>query len=75
MNRRREDVIYTSAAIMNRPKPKPKVESTPGSGTQTPKEDPKKKETKQENGDADNLGMDIEQEDGGGPKIEEMDVD
>lgn len=36
MNKRREDVQYTSASIMNRPKPRAKVE-TPG--TQTPKED------------------------------------
>ncbi|CAK9783188.1 putative heat shock protein [Cutaneotrichosporon oleaginosum] len=36
MNTRREDVQYTSASIMNRPKPRAKVE-TPG--TQTPKDD------------------------------------
>lgn len=36
MNKRREDVQYTSASIMNRPKPRTKVE-TPG--TQTPKEE------------------------------------
>ncbi|GMK56531.1 hypothetical protein CspeluHIS016_0303710 [Cutaneotrichosporon spelunceum] len=36
MDKRREDVQYTSASIMNRPKPRAKVE-TPG--TQTPKEE------------------------------------
>ena len=68
MTRRRDDVVYTSAAIMNRPKPKPKVESTPGSGTQTPKDEPKN--DKQQNGDA---TMEVEED--GGPSIEEMDVD
>ncbi len=68
MNKRRDDVVYTCAAIMNRPKPRPKVESTstPGSGTQTPKEDSKKK-----NQDAETM----EVEEDGGPSIEEMDVD
>jgi heat shock protein 4 len=60
MNKRREDVVYTCAAIMNRPKPKPKVESTPASGQQTPKEDAKKDD------------MEVEQD---GPSVEEMDVD
>ena len=65
MNKRREEVVYSSAAIMNRPKPKPKVsDSQPASGQQTPKEDGgAKKEEK----------MDVENEDG--PSIEEMDVD
>ncbi|ORY34260.1 heat shock protein 70 family [Naematelia encephala] len=62
MNKRREDVIYTCAAIMNRPKPRVKTESTPGSGTQTPKEQPPKKD-------------EMEIEDENGPTIEEMDVD
>lgn len=67
MHKRRDDVVYTCAAIMNRPKPKPKVETTPGSGTQMPKEDPKKKD------EGENGKMDMEEE--GGPSIEEMDVD
>jgi hypothetical protein len=59
MNKRREDVVYTSAGIMNRPKPKAKVaDPTPA------KEEPKKEE-----GDVD-MGKDE-----GGPTIEEMDVD
>jgi heat shock 70kDa protein 4 len=62
INKRKEDVVYTCAAIMNRPKPKPKVtDSTPASGQQTPKEEPKKDDK-----------MDVEE---GGPSIEEMDVD
>ena len=68
MHKRRDDVVYTCAAIMNRPKPKPKVETTPGSGTQTPKEDPKKKD------EGGNEKIDVEEEEGG-PSIEEMDVD
>jgi heat shock protein 4 len=63
MNKRREDVVYTCAAIMNRPKPKAKVE-TPPTGQQTPKEEPKKKEDDK---------MDVEEE--GGATVEEMDVD
>lgn len=63
MNKRREDVIYTSAAIMNRPKPKPKATETPASGQQTPNTEQGKKEDE-----------DMEKEDGG-PTIEEMDVD
>jgi heat shock protein 4 len=63
MLKRRDEVVYTCAAIMNRPRPKPKVtESQPGSGTQTPAQDQSKKEEK----------MDVEE---GGPSIEEMDVD
>lgn len=66
MNKRREDVIYTSAAIMNKPKPKPKVtDSTPASGQQTPNTEQDKKEGGDE---------DMEKDDGG-PTIEEMDVD
>jgi heat shock protein 4 len=61
MNKRREDVVYTSAAIMNRPKPRPKATETPASGQETPKEEPKKDDK-----------MDVEQD---GPSIEEMDVD
>ncbi|OCF37659.1 heat shock 70kDa protein 4 [Kwoniella heveanensis BCC8398] len=57
INKRREDVVYTCAAIMNKPKPKPKVETPPT--TETPKEETK---------------MDVEEE-GQGPKVEEMDVD
>lgn len=60
MNKRREDVVYTSAAIMNRPKPKTKAPEP----TQTPNQEPKKDE-----GDVD-MGKDE-----GGPTIEEMDVD
>jgi hypothetical protein len=51
---------------MNRPKPRPKVDSTPASGQQTPKEGGKKEKEEK---------MDVEGEDEGGPKIEEMDVD
>lgn len=59
MHKRREDVVYTSAAIMNRPKPKaPKVPTTEP-------EQPKKQEDEE---------MKAENEDGG-PTIEEMDVD
>lgn len=57
---------------MNRPKPRPKVESTPASGTQTPREDAPKKEQKKEGAQEDK--MDVEGEDAG-PRIEEMDVD
>ena len=61
MQKRREDVVYTSAAIMNRPKPKAKVaESTPTPTQEQPKKD---------EGDVD-MGKDE-----GGPTIEEMDVD
>ncbi|WVR06056.1 hypothetical protein IAU60_003084 [Kwoniella sp. DSM 27419] len=61
INKRREDVTYTCAAIMNRPKPKPKAEAPPTTETPPPaKEDEAK--------------MDVEEE-GSGPKIEEMDVD
>jgi heat shock protein 4 len=67
INKRREDVQYTCAAIMNRPKPRPKVDSTPASGQQTPKDDGKGKKGEEEK-------MDVE-DDGNGPKIEEMDVD
>jgi heat shock protein 4 len=65
MLKRRDDVVYTCAAIMNRPKPRPKpTESQPASGTQTPSGgEQAKKEDK----------MDVEEE--GGPSIEEMDVD
>lgn len=64
MNKRREDVVYTSAAIMNRPKPKPKVtDSTPASGQQTPNE-----------GKKEDMDVDGNKEEGG-PTIEEMDVD
>jgi heat shock protein 4 len=44
--KRKEEVQYVCGPIMSRPKPRPKVESTPASGTQTPKQDeqPKKKE-------------------------------
>jgi heat shock protein 4 len=60
MHKRREDVVYTSAAIMNRPKPKaPKVPTTEPQTEQPKKED---EEMKAENED-------------GGPTIEEMDVD
>ncbi len=59
--KRKEDVIYTCAAIMNRPKPRPKVSSTPG--TETPKETPTPKEEEKE------------KETDDGPTIEEMDVD
>jgi hypothetical protein len=53
---------------MNKPKPRVKVDSTPASGQQTPKDDGKgKKEEVVEE-------MDVE-DDGSGPKIEEMDVD
>jgi len=69
MNKRREDVVYTCAAIMNRPKPRPKVtESQPGSGAQTPNPDAQKKE---KDAPKDDVNMDGE----GGPTIEEMDVD
>lgn len=67
MNKRREDVVYTSAAIMNKPKPKPKVtDSTPASGQQTPSngEQQEKKDD-----------VDMDGKDEGGPTIEEMDVD
>jgi len=65
MNKRREDVQFTCAAIMNRPKPKPKVtDSTPASGQQTPNPDQQKKEEK----------MDVDNEEGGAT-VEEMDVD
>ena len=63
MNKKKEEVVYTCAAIMNRPKPKPKADTTP-SGQQTPKEEPKKKEEEK---------MDVEEE--GGATVEEMDVD
>jgi heat shock protein 4 len=59
MHKRREDVVYTSAAIMNRPKPK-----APKAPTTEP-EQPKKQEDEE---------MKAENEDGG-PTIEEMDVD
>ena len=71
MNKRREDVVYTCAAIMNRPKPRPKpTDSQPASGTQTPKGDhaPPKKS----NGDE---PLDMEGEGGPDATIEEMDVD
>jgi len=59
MNKRREDVVYTSAAIMNRPKPKaPKVPTTEPQ-TEQPKQDEEMKDEKED----------------GGPTIEEMDVD
>ncbi|KAI9638177.1 putative heat shock protein [Dioszegia hungarica] len=58
--KRKEDVQYTCAAIINRPKPRAKT-------TEAPKEE-KKEAPKQEE------EMDVEAEDGG-PKIEEMDVD
>ncbi|EIW72554.1 hypothetical protein TREMEDRAFT_36779 [Tremella mesenterica DSM 1558] len=64
MLKRKDDVVYTCAAIMNRPKPRPKVDSTTGSGTQTPKNEGK---TPKEGSEVD---MDEQ-----GPKIEEMDVD
>ncbi|WWD17682.1 hypothetical protein CI109_102123 [Kwoniella shandongensis] len=59
INKRREDVVYTCAAIMNKPKPRPKVTptETPASGQQTPQQEPAK------------------EEDTDGPKVEEMDVD
>lgn len=59
MNKRREDVVYTSAAIMNRPKPKaPKIPTTEPQTEQPKKEDEEMKENED-----------------GGPTIEEMDVD
>ncbi|ORX37394.1 heat shock protein 70 family [Kockovaella imperatae] len=65
--KRAEEVRYTGASIMNRPKPRPKTtESTPASGQQTPKEDPSKKKAEDDK-------MDVEAEDG--PQIQEMDVD
>ena len=74
MNKRREDVVYTCAAIMNRPKPRPKpTDSQPASGTQTPKEQPPKKEKESaSNGDAGKDDLDME---GPDATIEEMDVD
>ncbi|WVO16874.1 hypothetical protein L204_104560 [Cryptococcus depauperatus] len=42
INKRHEDVVYTSNVILNKPKPKPKVTETPSSGQQTPAEEPKK---------------------------------
>ena len=66
--KRAEEVRYTGASIMNRPKPRPKpTESQPASGQQTPKEAPKKDAKEDDK-------MDIEGEDGG-PQIQEMDVD
>lgn len=38
INHKKDDVQYTCASIMNRPKPKAKVETAPPSGTQTPKD-------------------------------------
>jgi heat shock protein 4 len=49
MNKRREDVQYTSAAIMNRPKPKTKVPTA----EPTPNNEEKKEE------------MDVEKDEGG----------
>lgn len=69
INKRREDVIYTCAAIMNKPKPRAKVEPTPQQQQQPPKKD---EEAKPQQGDVEE--MDVEGE-GEGPKIEEMDVD
>ena len=72
INKRREDVVYTCAAIMNRPKPRPKVtDSQPASGQQTPKEN--KQDKKEE--DKDGMDMEMETENGDGPTIQEMDVD
>jgi len=68
INKRRDDVVYTCAGIMNRPKPRVTPTTAPPSGTHTPKDDGKSKKEKDED------KMDVE-EDGSGPKIEEMDVD
>ena len=35
--KKKDEIIYFATPILTKPKPKPKVESTPGSGTQTPK--------------------------------------
>lgn len=35
--KKKEELVYFATPILTKPKPKPKVESTPGSGTQTPK--------------------------------------
>ncbi|KAK4684241.1 hypothetical protein P7C73_g5950, partial [Tremellales sp. Uapishka_1] len=56
MLKRRDDVVYTSAAIMN--KPKPKTSSAPDSGAQTPKEEPK--ESKKEQPEAEIEEMDVD---------------
>lgn len=57
--KRRDDVQFTSAGTMNRPKPKPKA-------TETPAPTPAKEEAKKED-----VNMEGE---GDGPQISEMDV-
>lgn len=44
--KKKDELIYFASPILNKPKPKPKVESTPGSGAQTPKTDPNAGEQK-----------------------------
>lgn len=68
MYKRRDEVVYTCAGIMGRPKPRPKpTESQPASGTQTPKEGPQGEKGKKENGEK----MDLDENE---PTID-MDVD
>lgn len=72
MLKRKDDVVYTCAAIMNRPKPRPKTTdgtSTPNTGG---KDDKTGKKPEPETAEPD-VEMDTNEE--GGPKIEEMDVD
>ncbi|WWC66204.1 uncharacterized protein I206_100105 [Kwoniella pini CBS 10737] len=64
ITKRKEEVTFTCAAILNKPKPRAKVEVPP---TNTPGTETPKKEEEAEK-------MDVEGE-GEGPKIEEMDVD
>ncbi|KAF9526854.1 heat shock protein 70 family [Crepidotus variabilis] len=53
IEKKRDEVIYFAIPILTRPKPKPPVvSSTPASGTQTPKEDPKDKEKQPQDGQA-----------------------
>lgn len=63
--KKKDDLIYFASPILNKPKPKPKVESTPGSGRETPKTpDPnatgEQKEQKDEKKDGGPSEMDID---------------
>ncbi|KAJ3506317.1 hypothetical protein NLJ89_g6934 [Agrocybe chaxingu] len=45
IEKKRDELIYFAIPILTKPKPKPVVTSTPASGTQTPKEEPKQDKT------------------------------